>query len=113
MRRLYRAAFVRGESGHGGAARGAACIDLSEWPVRSSCSAGNRSDAPVVCMDTGIPHGLWTAVQPVFPVQARQGILPYRPVANPQPFEASSSFIRRRSNITVGHRKATISPTTD
>jgi hypothetical protein len=37
-------------------------------------------------------------------VQARQGILP----AATATIEASSSFIRSRSNIIVGYRKATI-----
>jgi hypothetical protein len=67
--RVYRvnAAPEQGESGHGGAARGAARLDLSERRVRSSCSAGNRGLAPWSALGAGIPNEVaGPALQPVF-----------------------------------------------
>ena len=37
------------EGGHGGVARGATRLDLSQPPMRSSCSAGNRQPVAAVC----------------------------------------------------------------
>jgi hypothetical protein len=58
---------AQGESGHGGAARGAARLDLSEWRMRSSCSAGNRGQAPWSALGAGIPNeAAGQALQAVF-----------------------------------------------
>lgn len=53
---------VQGEGSHGGAARGATCVGLSEWASRSSCTAGNRGPSTRSFINSS-PHVQSTVVR--------------------------------------------------